>query len=184
MNVIERALIEARRVESIPTRLGKRMDAREYRTVDKSSWERGPWDGEPDKMQWQDEATKLPCLIVRGPSGALCGYVGVPNGHRFYGLSYSEPDVQVHCGLTFASKCHDGGEAEAICHAPAPGESDDVWWLGFDCAHGGDVTPASDSRLPKHLRDHSWNGRPNEYRDVAFVRAEVASLATQLAAAA
>ena len=35
---------------------------REYRTVDKSTWARGPWDTEPDKMQWRDEATGLDCL--------------------------------------------------------------------------------------------------------------------------
>lgn len=48
------------------------MDTREYRTIDKSD---GEWKDEPDKIQWQDEATGFPCLIVRGPSGALCGYV-------------------------------------------------------------------------------------------------------------
>ena len=48
-------------------------------TIDKSSWGDGPWLAEPDKEQFADEATGLPCLIRRSPtSGALCGYVGVP----------------------------------------------------------------------------------------------------------
>lgn len=64
------------------------MQRIEYRTQDKSDWPRGPWDNEPDKIQWQDEVTGLPCLIVRGPVGALCGYVGVPKSHPAYGLSY------------------------------------------------------------------------------------------------
>ncbi len=50
--------------------------------VDKSEWGPGPWQDEPDKAQWLDAGSRLPCLIVRGPVGALCGYVGLPPGHR------------------------------------------------------------------------------------------------------
>ena len=45
-----------------------------------------------------------------------------------------------------------------------------LWWLGFDCAHSGDDTPA-----------FSMSG--GTYRDVAYVRAEVEKLAAQLAVA-
>ena len=62
----------------------------EYRTKDKTTWGPGPWQQEPDKAQWKDEATGLPCLIVRNHSGAWCGYVGLSEGHSFYGKSYSE----------------------------------------------------------------------------------------------
>ncbi len=55
--------------------------------VDKTSWPRGEWDNEPDKVYWYDE-TKLPCLILRSPVGALNGYVGVPIYHPAYGISY------------------------------------------------------------------------------------------------
>ncbi len=55
--------------------------------VDKTSWPRGEWDLEPDKVCWYDE-TKLPCLIIRGPVGALNGYVGVAVYHPAYGLNY------------------------------------------------------------------------------------------------
>lgn len=64
------------------------MQTIEYATTDKSEWPVGPWQSEPDKKQWLDKATDLPCLIVRGPVGALCGYVGVPKGHPAYGLHY------------------------------------------------------------------------------------------------
>lgn len=71
------------------------MEPRSYTTVDKSAWGDGPWQSEPDKMQWRDETTGLVCLIVRGPLGALCGYVGVPEKHPAYGLSYDgTPDEQ------------------------------------------------------------------------------------------
>lgn len=65
------------------------MQAIEYRTIDKSSWGRGTWQDEPDKRQWQDEATGLPCLIVRSPLGHLCGYVGVSASHPWHGKSYN-----------------------------------------------------------------------------------------------
>lgn len=56
----------------------------------KESWGQGPWVSEPDKVQWLDEASGLPCLIVRGPMGALCGYVGVPEGHPFFKKKYGD----------------------------------------------------------------------------------------------
>lgn len=155
------------------------MQTKEYRTVDKSAWGNGPWTNEPDKMQWQDKATGLPCLIVRGPLGALCGYVGVPNTHGLYGKDYSHEAVAVsaHGGITFGGRCcTDGDEAEVICHVPAPGESDDIWWFGFDCAHAGDLSPK--------MRVYDVVFLADTYRDIAYVRAEIASLAAQLLALA
>lgn len=157
------------------------MKTIEYRSVDKSEWSRGQWDDEPDKVQFADEATGLPCLIVRGPSGALCGYVGVPDGHPFYKRGYDDCDVSVHGGLTFASHCSHGAEDRGICHLPEAGEPDSVWWLGFDCAHSGDYCP-SHSRYRKSAGDtmfqmHEWE----TYKDVDYVRREVADLAAQIA---
>lgn len=82
------------------------MERIEYRDViDKTGWTRGAWDNEPDKIQWQDEATGLPCLIVRGPTGSLCGYVGVAPGHPLHGTDYDATDFDVHGGLSFAHGC-------------------------------------------------------------------------------
>lgn len=143
----------------------------EYANTDKSAWADGPWMREPDKRQWSDEATGLPCLIVRGPSGALCGYVGVSKGHPAHGKGYDDVEADVHGGLTFADSCGHGDDpAQGICHIPGPGEPDDVWWLGFDCAHYGDLSPAYDRP-----------GRGGEYRTLPYVASECASLASQLA---
>lgn len=153
------------------------METREYRTVDKSEWKRGEWDDEPDKAQWQDEETGLPCLIVRGGGGALCGYVGVSEGHPAYKQDYGGVDVEVHGGLTFSDMCADtDDESRHICHVPGPGEPDHVWWLGFDCAHLCDIAPAYD----KEGR-YGWD---SQYRSIGYVRREVARLARQLAAMA
>lgn len=149
------------------------MDTLTYTFVDKTKWPRGEWDAEPDKMQWQDDATGLPCLVVRGPVGALCGYVGVAEGHPLHGKSYSDDavyDVRVHGGLTFDGPCQE--REHGICHIPAPGDPDPVWWFGFDCAHGGDKAPAYDHGI---LSD-------GDYRNLAYVQNECRELAEQLKA--
>jgi hypothetical protein len=160
------------------------MQRIEYRTIDTAAWGDGPWATEPDKIQWQDEVTGYPCLIVRSPEmGFLCGYVGVPANHPFHGQHYDKPDVSVHHGLTFSGGCHGEPEAESvgICHKTDPGEPDDVWWFGFDCMHLWDFPPGY-----KHLIGREWptgpGGQPNEYRDVPYVTAECQSLAKQLKA--
>jgi hypothetical protein len=114
------------------------METLEYNTYDKTEWGDGPWMEEPDKVQFQDEATGLPCLIVRNHFGNLCGYVGVGENHCYFGKGYDEIDyevVEVHGGLTFAAFCQPGPESQAICHIPGQGESDNIWWFGFDAGH-------------------------------------------------
>ncbi len=160
------------------------MERIEYRTKDKSGWGDGPWQNEPDKVQWQDETTGFPCLMVR-PHGSWCGYVGVPPTHPVYGKSYDDVDVSVHGGLTFANRCMDGPEDHVVCHKVSEGESDDVWWLGFDTAHAGDLDPAHaffmrtlpplGIETPRH-----YGPRYDVYRDQAYVQAEVENLARQL----
>lgn len=167
------------------------LQAKEWKWVDKSTWDRGPWDNEPDKAQWEDEATGLPCLIVRGPVGALCGYVGVGRKHPKYGRDYSEVDAEVHGGLTFADGCQKADPEHGICHIVAPGEEDDVWWFGFDCAHAWDLAPGFYARLPKtvaaklkkiHAKMRiSLAPFGKNYRTYAYVKAQCAQLAQQLA---
>lgn len=62
------------------------MQTKEYRTIDKSKFKSqlGAWMQEPDKVQFEDPETGLPCLIVRNQMGALCGYVGVGPGHPLH----------------------------------------------------------------------------------------------------
>jgi len=148
----------------------------EERWVDRTGWPRGEWDNEPDRVEWRSEHG-FPCLIVRGPMGNLCGYVGVSPGHPWYEQSYNsvEPDPHVHGGLTYSNSC-----AGHICHVPEPGEPDHVWRLGFDCAHCGDARPGS-MALSVRAR---WPYDDGQYRAVGYVRAETERLAAQAKAAA
>jgi hypothetical protein len=169
------------------------VETLEYTTIDKSDWPRGEWDNEPDKIQFPDPETGLPTLIVRGPSGALCGYVGVTEEHPWYKKSYNSVCVYVHGGLTFSSMCTpDPDESKDICHIPGPGEPDHVWWLGFDCAHGEDVRPEhirfeeeTDRRMAvthPELTARVLGMRRVEYRTVAYVKEQCAQLAHQIQA--
>lgn len=203
------------------------MKTIQYKTVDKSNWGQGPWQNEPDKVQWLDKATGLPCLIVRQPmSGHFCGYVGVPKGHPAFGKD--DTDVSVHGGQNFSSKCqpHDRKQfekwrammlnqkkdlakyprgdaawywrtyghlfddfeawqkhqiASTVCHTVSPDEDDCVWWLGFDCAHSGDVTPGLNAMLRDLPRMPKLSFRRHDtYKTITYVRKQVRELARQL----
>lgn len=132
-----------------------------------------PWKNEPDKVQWSDETTGLPCLAVRNWMGAWCGYVGVDESHQLYKQDCNAVDVEVHGGLTYSDFCQkhgDGEEGEVICHIPEAGEPDNVWWFGFDCSHSADQTPY-------HLK-HGISG--GTYRTLEYIQQECRSLALQL----
>lgn len=153
----------------------------QWTTIDKSKWPAGEWNGEPDKMQFVDEATGLPCLIVRSPSGGhLCGYVGVPSSHPWHGKEYDNYDLirpDVHGGLTFSEHCTPSAdEGRGICHIVEDGEDDKVWWFGFDCAHLGDISPGYISMR--------GNDPMSSYKSIRYVELEVAALARQCADAA
>lgn len=173
--------------------------------IPRIDWGPGPWDNEPDRFEWVDEATGFPCLITRHPVfGNLCGYVAVPPGHPFHGLSYGDAAMRgldVHDKVTYAAPCMDAGDipegAEEspwfhpellVCHVPEPGEPDDVWWVGFAAGSFRDVQPASDARLRQQLGGHEIVDRMNEqrgpfarrYRDLDYMRGECTRLAAQL----
>lgn len=154
------------------------METKTYYTFNKSDWPDGLWKSEPDKIQWQDAATGLPCLAKRNFYGAWCGYVGVDANHPLYGQHYDVPKVEVHGRLTYADSCQtDLPKEKAICHVPSEGETDDIWWFGFDCVHSTDFMPA-DPIPPDPIPPTINYGR---YRTLYYVIAECRSLAIQLA---
>jgi len=90
-----------------------------------------PWEDEPDHAEWVQYISGYKCRIKRNEvTGTLCGYVGIPKEHRFWGVNYDGhrelEDIadNVHGGLTYSA------------------QGDDGWWyFGFDTAHSEDFAP-------------------------------------------
>lgn len=153
----------------------------EWTTIDKSSWKSGPWQSEPDKKQWTDLETGYPCLIVRNTRhGNLCGYVGVTKPHPLYGAdsgSESMKRLSVHGGVNFTNKCQPSeSESKGVCHVVNHDEDDDVWWVGFDCAHWSDLVPRMP--MPYLLELDLFDNCT--YKNVQYVETECCDLAKQL----
>ena len=91
-----------------------------------------PWENEPDHAEWVQEPSGYKCRISRMEgSGALCGYVGIPKEHRFWGVIYDEGNEEldaiaddVHGGFTYTEEGKDGW-----------------WYFGFDTTHINDFAP-------------------------------------------
>ena len=143
-----------------------------------------PWLSEPDYKRWRDGETQLQCLILRaGSTGALCGYVRLPhslakkmdaNGRR-KSLDeferrcpiYDSPvfrGVSVHGGLTYSGsiRTKKRGLERGV-------------WVGFDCAHWGDLMPALDEYLGRQI-----TREVRTYRDINYVTEQVRYLAQQI----
>jgi hypothetical protein len=116
---------------------------------------------EPGCIYWIDETTGLRCLAVRNVMNLLYGYVGIPQGHPWYGKEYDDDalkDVEVHGGLTFSAYNikKDGQSAD-----------DNLWWLGFDCGHYGDLIHNQHELIE------------NNHRNISYAQAECRKLASQ-----
>jgi hypothetical protein len=99
----------------------------------------------------------VPYVVHVGPLGSFCGYIRVPDDHpwaqiaarkktyrltpeseeRTITIGYSDIDIDVHWGLTFAA---DVKESENW----PQGFTDGVW-IGWDYAHLGDYVPLLNS---------------------------------------
>lgn len=94
----------------------------------------GEWLDEPDEIlfQYKDYDCWVKRIFEKEPyaeklyyfGGHLCGYVAIPPEHPFYQKRYEDIDIDVHGGLTF-------------------GECSNKHWIGFDCAHSGDIVPST-----------------------------------------
>lgn len=150
------------------------MQYKESKFIDKSNWKNGEWDYEPDKIQFVDQATGYPCLVLRGPVSSLCGYVGVYPSHPFFNKDCSELDINVHGGLTYSDKSGLKSMKDGIWVELEEGDEKNIWWFGFDCGHIGDIQPKF---LFSNLFVHDISSK---YRNVEYVKSEVISLAGQL----
>jgi hypothetical protein len=130
-----------------------------------------PWETEPDSEEWVHKPTKYKCKIWRHTNLLhLCGYVGIPYGHAWYGQTYNDTNVAqplVHGGVTFSGRMPETkGRA--------------IWWVGFDCGHAGDMSPGILMSLLDINHDSMDRLCNEEYRDIAYVRSECNLLADNL----
>lgn len=120
-------------------------------------------------LLWK-EKNYLCCVLRSSEFGHLCGYVGFGKDHPLFGKggspTYKGVDsLDVHGGITWADK---------ICPCIHPNVFDkDLWWLGFDCAHLGDISPTSPTQL-------LFEEPRATYRNFEYVREEVINLVKQL----
>ena len=79
-----------------------------------------------------NDLIKVVVLNYTSVMGWRCGYVGVPEGHPLYGKKYEEieNDFEMNGGLTY-SNYNESYDKEAGVTK--------YWYIGFDCAHSGDV---------------------------------------------
>lgn len=140
----------------------------------------GPWTDEQDFMFWVDSYTNLPCMVIRHPSlGHLCGYVGIEKTNSLFGKHYDEIsrliNYDAHGGLTFGGDFRFNRTVN-IMISDMPDKYREIvkafWWVGFDCAHSGDLVPGM--ILPAVLK------REDTYRDFAFVIDECTTLAAEI----
>ena len=105
----------------------------------------------------------FPVLIIKHEKmGHLCGYIAVPEGHPCYRKHYDqEPalSLSVHGGITYSEG-----------HPPMKEGDKQWWWLGFDCAHSGDLVPG-----------YYFRNSEDVYRDETYVMEQLREMSVQLA---
>jgi hypothetical protein len=181
-------------------------ERRIYGPEHRDFWGSGPWDSEPDEIEWTDSETGYRCLMCRNDLGAWCGYVAVGPEHPAHGLR-TESDVGdelfCHWGITWS-----GPDLKAD---PLSGTLD--WLFGFDCAHAYDLVPGLKAMFPhpsvltnyvqtavgehgemlrgildfiEKIEEHTESSssaykRPETiYRDVAYVEHQIENVLAQL----
>lgn len=138
-----------------------------------------PWDNEPSILTWVDPHTRLRCLIKRHPSMLhLCGYVRIPYSHRLYKATKHrlERDLNPHGGVTF----------DQVFKAKTSRFNSRGRWVGFDCAHAGDLAPGLVALVKKSheqfpgLAPPSFMFSGDVYRDIHYVIGVVTLLAEEI----
>jgi|WetSurMetagenome_2_1015567.scaffolds.fasta_scaffold156149_5 hypothetical protein len=135
----------------------------ETNLYDKSSWPRGEWDNEPDKIEFTDEETGYFCEAARvNYSGVWCGYVSIP---------FSHPALHYKCPCCKDYHFIEGLKVHWGVNYKRPNEDKTLFCLGFDCGHCTDISPKDDDQSFKDDR---------AYRNKEYVLNEIRSLAKQL----
>lgn len=102
-----------------------------------------------------------------------CGYVAVPEGYKAWGAKLYDSRFEIHGGVTFSE--------ESDTKAPYPAETEtSVWWIGFDCAHGGDLAPLDWEKLNNLLESDVYSPFDGIERTLGYCETECEYLARQI----
>jgi hypothetical protein len=107
--------------------------------------------------------------------GHLCGYVKIPAGHVYY-QQRDTRDIHILChgSITHNATNEDGLNSH---------------WIGFDCAHSGDICPSVENckRLNGYIensyRKEMWGKHPHlkpTYKNILFCVQECMDIVDQL----
>ncbi|RYZ78273.1 MAG: hypothetical protein EOP04_30035 [Proteobacteria bacterium] len=110
------------------------------------------WKSDGNEKLWTYKGYELSIKRTPAPMQHLCGYIEIKDDHPWFGQV--DESITVHGGVTFS------------------GFNGDVWRLGFDCAHFGDLMPGMVETFGDLLNQQT-------YRDMEFVQKECESLADQ-----
>lgn len=82
-------------------------------------------------MKWAIQEERFdyegfPCVVLMKAMAFRTGYVGIPEGHKLYGIDYNEIPIDCHEGLTYSN------------YYLTDQKDKDIWWIGFDTANCGD----------------------------------------------
>ena len=89
--------------------------------------------------EWDEEGVKA--LVIRS-NFSFCAYIGVPEGHKYYGKHYSTlpQELEPHGGFTFADSGGNNKRSGIF--------KDGYWYFGWDYSHytdrvflGGEIPP-------------------------------------------
>jgi hypothetical protein len=144
----------------------------------------GEWVEEPDEVIFEHKGVK--CMIKRmlafencgdAFGGYFCGYVCIPKNHKNYAKDpFKDFRYDCHGGLTYGRL-----------------EENEEYWIGFDCAHSGDLIPSMEKlkQSRKDLFKECFEGLQeykkmyphlfiNTYRNIDYCINECKSLAEQV----
>lgn len=158
----------------------------------------GPWNEELDYLQWRHFMNPYTFAIHRNHVGSWCGYLGINVGstehllftnhfreHLLAELTGEVPvensiqsalnTFHVHGGVTYQRRDFQEDRERNPSTEPVPHFLElpfttQGYWIGFDCAHGGDLMP----NMPGILGEHG------HYRTQEYVVSELYHLSRQV----
>jgi hypothetical protein len=144
--------------------------------LNKQNFPPGKWLNEPDLCQWEH---KLPCLTIRDMGmGIWKGFVAVDGYHPFYGKSIEEL-IKIPDAMEIFLSVYGGLSGAGRLPAKYKEYAKNLWWIGIETSHGGDLMPLLKLEVEGQDRDKMLSGQT--YKDLRFIRKETNKLANMLA---